>query len=212
MNKADINFAVLGNEETCTGDSARRTGNEYIFSMLAEKNVQALNKSGVKEIVSTCPHCLHTIKNEYPQFGGNYRVIHHSQFIEDLIKSKKLQFRQENGQKVTFHDPCYLGRHNGVIESPRRIISESGIDLIEMNRIKKRSFCCGAGGGNMWKEEEHGKEAVRRDRFEEAESTGAKVLCTGCPFCMTMLRDAGNELNSSVTVRDVAELIAERIY
>ena len=210
LNKANVNFAVLGNKETCTGDSARRSGNEYLFSMLAESNVENLNTVNVKKIVTTCPHCLHTLKNEYPQFGGNYEVLHHSQLISELQNQGKLKVESEN-DKVTFHDPCYLGRHNGVVNEPRSVLSKSGINLIEMNRNKMNSFCCGAGGGNMWKEEEEGNEAVRRDRFKEAQSTGADTISVGCPFCKTMLIDAGNELESKMEVKDIAEIIAEKL-
>ena len=209
LNHAGVNFAVLGNRENCTGDSARRTGNEYLFSMMAEKNVETLNTTGVKKIVTTCPHCLHTLKNEYPQFGGNYEVVHHTQFIETLFSGGKIRLNKGAGQKVTFHDPCYLGRHNGVFESPRNALHSAGMTILEMARSRNRSFCCGAGGGNMWKEEEEGKEAVRRERFREAEKTGSAMLGTGCPFCLTMLRDAGNELESELSVRDVGEIIAD---
>jgi Fe-S oxidoreductase len=210
LNKAEVNFSVLGNKETCTGDSARRSGNEYLFSMLAEGNVENLNAAKVKKIITTCPHCLHTLKNEYPQFGGEYEVIHHSQLIEELEKEGKLQFNSES-QSITFHDPCYLGRHNGVYDAPRNVLSNSGLKINEMDRNRNSSFCCGAGGGNMWKEEEEGTEAVRRDRFKEAESTGSDVICVGCPFCKTMLNDAGNELESKLEVKDIAEIIAERL-
>lgn len=210
LNKANVNFAVLGNKETCTGDSARRSGNEYLFSMLAENNVENLNASKVKKIVTTCPHCLHTLKNEYPQFGGNYEVIHHSQMISVLQKQGKLDIKA-NPDKITFHDPCYLGRHNNVFEEPRKVLTNSGIKVVEMDRNRKNSFCCGAGGGNMWKEEEEGQEAVRRDRFKEAQSTGADSIGVGCPFCKTMLIDAGNELDSKIEVKDIAEIVAEKL-
>lgn len=211
LNKAGVNFSVLGDKEKCTGDSARRTGNEYIFSMLAEENVNNLKSAKVKKIVTTCPHCLHTLKNEYPQFDGNFEVVHHAQFIEELINSGKISFKNGNKDKITYHDPCYLGRHNGIYQSPRSALSLSGADLIEMDRNRNRSFCCGAGGGNMWKEEEEGKEAVRRERLREAELTDASVVATGCPFCMTMLCDAGNEIDSKMKITDIAELIADKI-
>ena len=211
LNAAEINFAVLGGKENCTGDSARRTGNEYLFAMMAESNVENLNKAHVKKIVTTCPHCLHTLKNEYPQFGGHYEVIHHTEFIYELLNSGKLKIKLSDQEKVTFHDPCYLGRHNSVFEEPRRGLKEVGLNLIEMDRIRNRSFCCGAGGGNMWKEEEEGDEAVRRERFKEAEDTQANKLCTACPFCLTMLTDAGNELDSKLPVNDFAEIVAERL-
>jgi len=211
LNHAGINFAVLGNGESCTGDSARRTGNEYLFAMMAEKNVAALNAAGAQKIVTTCPHCLHTIKNEYPQFGGTYELIHHSQLIAALLKAGKIKTNEINDQKVVFHDPCYLGRHNDIFESPRHALQSSGLTLLEMERKRNRSFCCGAGGGNMWKEEEEGREAVRRERFREAETTEPDIIGTACPFCLTMLRDAGNELESSLAVQDIAEIVAARL-
>jgi Fe-S oxidoreductase len=211
LNAAGVNFAVLGSKENCTGDSARRTGNEYLFAMMAESNVENLNRANVKKIVTTCPHCLHTLKNEYPQFGGNYEVIHHTQLIDEMLSTGKLKINSDEEENITFHDPCYLGRHNNVFDEPRRGMKKAGIKISEMDRIRNRSFCCGAGGGNMWKEEEEGQEAVRRERFQEAEKTHAEKLCTACPFCMTMLRDAGNELNSDLPVSDFAEIIANRL-
>jgi len=211
LNTADINFAVLGSKENCTGDSARRIGNEYLFAMMAESNVENLNSANVKKIVTTCPHCLHTLKNEYPQFGGNYEVIHYTQLIDEMLSTGKLKINSDQEENITFHDPCYLGRHNNVFDEPRRGMKKAGIKVSEMDRIRNRSFCCGAGGGNMWKEEEEGQEAVRRERFREAEKTNAEKLCTACPFCMTMLRDAGNELNSDLPVSDFAEIIADRL-
>ena len=209
LNAAGVNFAVLGSKENCTGDSARRTGNEYLFAMMAESNVENLNKAKVKKIVTTCPHCLHTLKNEYPQFGGHYDVFHHTQIIDDLLNTGRIKTNSRKGEVITYHDPCYLGRHNQVYDEPRQGMQKAGIKISEMNRIRNRSFCCGAGGGNMWKEEEKGQESVRRERFREAESTQAEKLCTACPFCMTMLRDAGNELNSTLPVNDIAEIIAD---
>ncbi len=211
LNKANINFAVLGNKESCTGDSARRAGNEYLFSMMAEENVQTLNSAKVKKIVATCPHCMHTLKNEYPQFGGNYEVVHHSEFIEQLISDNKIKIENKSNIIATFHDPCYLGRHNQVYDAPRKGLTSFGIELIEMDRNKNDSFCCGAGGAQMWKEEEKGEEAIRQNRFKEAEQTGAELVCTSCPFCLTMMRDAGNELDSNVAVKDIAEIIAEQL-
>jgi Fe-S oxidoreductase len=211
LNAAGVNFAVLGNKENCTGDSARRAGNEYLFSMMAESNVKNLNRANVKKIVTTCPHCLHTLKNEYSQFGGNYEVLHHTQLIRQLFENKALAINKKESAKVTFHDPCYLGRHNNVYNEPRQDLKDANIRLAEMARIKNRSFCCGAGGGNMWKEEEAGEEAVRRERYKEAENTGANILCTACPFCMTMLSDAANELNGKLQIKDIAELIADKV-
>lgn len=211
LNKAGVNFAVLGEKENCTGDSARRTGNEYLFAMMAENNVENLNKANVRKIVTTCPHCLHTLKNEYPQFGGNYELVHHTEFIADLLNTGQLTLDLSKKEDITFHDPCYLGRHNNIYEQPRQGMAQAGINLLEMDRNKNRSFCCGAGGGNMWKEEEEGKESVRRERFKEAENTNAEKVCTACPFCLTMMRDAGNELDSQLAVNDYAEIIAERL-
>ena len=211
LNAANVNFAVLGNNENCTGDSARRTGNEYLFAMMAESNVENLNKANVKKIVTTCPHCLHTLKNEYPQFGGNYEVVHHTAFIDELIGTGKLSLRNDKDEHITFHDPCYLGRHNQIFDEPRDGLKTIGVKLSEMERNRNRSFCCGAGGGNMWKEEEEGQESVRRERFREAEATKAEKVCTACPFCLTMLRDAGNELDSKLPINDFAEIVAERL-
>ena len=212
LNKANVNFAILGNNEACTGDSARRAGNEYLFAMLAEANVETLNSVKAKKIVTTCPHCLHTLKNEYPQFGGDYEVIHHSQYIEILIQSGQLTLIKEtkNG-KYTFHDPCYLGRHNRVFEAPRNGLSAAGVHLSELERNRENSFCCGAGGSQMWKEEEEGKQAIRQNRINEAEKMNIDTVCTGCPFCMTMLTDAVNELKSEIQIKDIAQVIANQI-
>jgi Fe-S oxidoreductase len=211
LNKANVNFAVLGNKETCTGDSARRSGNEYLFSMLAESNVENLNAANVKKIVTTCPHCLHTLKNEYPQFGGNYEVIHHSQFISDLQSDGKLNIKSEN-TKVTFHDPCYLGRHNKIYDEPRNVLSNANNDVVEMDRNKSNSFCCGAGGARMFMEETVGKR-INVERTEEALATGCNVVGTACPFCMTMLTDGVKDKNKQdeVAVKDIAEIVSEKI-
>ena len=212
LNKAKVNFAVLGNQESCTGDSARRAGNEYLFSMMAEANVETLNSAGVKKIVTTCPHCYHTLKNEYPQFGGVYEVIHHTELIEELLETGKLDTtNNKKDQNLTFHDPCYLGRHNHVYSAPRNDLQLMGFNLTEMDRIKNNSFCCGAGGAQMWKEEEPGRQSVRQNRLKEAEETEANILCTSCPFCLTMLRDASNELSSKLEVKDIAQIIAEQL-
>lgn len=211
LNKANINFAVLGDRENCTGDSARRAGNEYLFAMMAEATVETLNKLKVKKIVTTCPHCLHTLKNEYPQFGGNYEVIHYTEYIYELIKQNKLSIKKENQIKVTFHDPCYLGRQNNIYNAPREDLKSFGFKNIEMDRNRNNSFCCGAGGGQMWKEEENGNEVIRQNRFKEAQATGAEIIATACPFCMTMMSDASNELESDLQAKDIAELIADRL-
>ena len=212
LNMANVNFAVLGNRETCTGDSARRAGNEYLFTMMALENIETLNSIKVAKIVTTCPHCLHTIKNEYPQFGGEYEVIHHSQFIEELLQSKQLRINKTaRDGRYTFHDPCYLGRHNRIFNAPRNGLHSTISNFTELNRSRQNSFCCGAGGSQMWKEEEKGSQSVRRNRIHEAKILEVDTLCTGCPFCMTMLSDAVNESKYEIQVKDIAQVIAESI-
>jgi len=216
LNHAGVNFAVLGKNEQCTGDSARRAGNEYLFNELASSNVEILNSLAPKRIVTTCPHCLHTLKNEYPAFGGDYTVIHHTQLINELFTSGKLESARSTPEKdpvpsITYHDPCYLGRHNHILSDPRQDFTHLCLQLTELPRHGLKSFCCGAGGAQMWKEEEHGWERVSSNRFKEAEATGADVLAVGCPFCMIMLSDAGKSANSAVQVLDVAELVAARL-
>ncbi len=212
LNHANVNFAVLGNKESCTGDSARRAGNEYLFSIMAENNVKRLNEAGIKKIVATCPHCVHTLKNEYGQFGGQYEVVHHSQLIQQLINQGKINTSNDQPfDSVTFHDPCYLGRHNNIYDDPRHNLTALGFPVTEMKRNRENSFCCGAGGAQMWKEEEPGQQAVRQNRFKEGEETGAQTIGTGCPFCLTMLTDASNELESQTEVKDIAVLIAEKL-
>jgi Fe-S oxidoreductase len=216
LNKAGVNYAVLGKLEQCTGDSARRAGNEYLFNELATSNVELLNEIAPKRIVTTCPHCLHTLKNEYPAFGGNYTVIHHTQFINELLTTGKIEINRQgtNDQplnKITFHDPCYLSRHNHILAKPRKDIKHIGYSLTELPRHGLKSFCCGAGGAQMWKEEEHGWEHVSANRFREVEATGANTLAVACPFCMIMLTDAKKSANSEVQVLDIAELVAARL-
>jgi Fe-S oxidoreductase/nitrate reductase gamma subunit len=212
LNAAGVNFAVLGKNEACTGDSARRAGREDIFFGLASQNVSTLNEVAPQRIVTTCPHCLHTIQNEYPAFGGNYRVIHHTQLINELVGAGKIQLEvTEDDLKVTFHDPCYLGRHNGILEAPRQALGSAGALTIEMPRHGKKSFCCGAGGAQMWKEEEAGTERVNTARFAEAKATGVETLAVGCPFCLTMMTDASQADGGAVNVMDVAEIVAKRL-
>ena len=209
LNAAGVNFAVLGTQEKCTGDAARRSGNEYLFSELATSNVETLNKVETQRIVATCPHCLHTLNTEYPAFGGEYEVVHHTEYIQELISSGRLQSSgDEMLENVTFHDPCYLGRQNGIVEAPREALELVNIQLQEMPRSGSNSFCCGAGGAQFWKEEENGKERVSADRIREAEATGADTLAVGCPFCMMMLSDASQ---NGMQVRDVAEIVADRV-
>ena len=209
LNKAGVSFAVLGSQENCTGDSARRAGNEYLFFELASANVEMLNEVKPKRIVATCPHCLHTLKTEYPAFGGNYEVVHHSEYIRELISEGRLASNgDEPLSNVTLHDPCYLGRQNGIVAAPRQALGLVAIDIQEMPRHESRSFCCGAGGAQFWKEEEEGQQRVSAERIHEAEKTGAEVLAVGCPFCMIMLTDASQ---NGMEVRDVAEIVAERV-
>jgi Fe-S oxidoreductase len=221
LNAAGVNYAVLGKNEACTGDSARRAGREDIFFGLASQNVEILNEVAPKRIVTTCPHCLHTIKNEYPAFGGNYQVIHHTQLINELVGAGKISLNLEgDNMKVTFHDPCYLGRHNKVTDAPRETLKDAGITTIEMPRNGAKSFCCGAGGAQMWKEEENGTARVNEMRFAEAKSTllsaagpsaGAEMIAVGCPFCLTMMNDASKADGGNIQVKDVAEIVAERL-
>lgn len=213
LHSAGLNWAVLGKNEKCTGDTARRTGNEYLFAQMAEENVAALNGVKAKTIVTTCPHCFHTIGKEYPQFGGNYVVKHHTEFISELIRDGKLRVAGNTGGPVTYHDPCYLGRHNGVFDQPRSLIEMTGAELKEPERTRNNSFCCGAGGGQFWKDEEKGAERVSTNRFRELKKTGAKTVATGCPFCMRMLSEeaAKEEEGSAPEVFDVAELVAKNI-
>ncbi len=212
LNHAGVNYAVLGEAETCTGDSARRAGNEYLFYELAMGNVETLNQVNPKKILTTCPHCLHTIKNEYPAFGGEYEVVHHTQLINKLLAEGKLQLTADDGPRaVTFHDPCYLGRHNGITAEPRQTLQSLSLELIEMPRHGAKSFCCGAGGAQMWKEEEHGDAAVNDTRFAEAAATGVDTLAVGCPFCLTMMSDAAKNANSEMQVLDIAEIIAAQL-
>ena len=211
MHAAGVNFAVLGNDETCTGDTARRAGNEYLFYEMALGNIETLNAVGAdkKKIVASCPHCLHTIGNEYPDYGGHYTVLHHTQLISELIGSGKLKLdNQKQLEKVTFHDPCYLGRQNSIYKDPRTALANAGATLMEMDRSHSDSFCCGAGGAQMWKEEEHGTAAVSETRFAEAKATGAEVLAVGCPFCARMMNDANTDDGSPMAVQDVAQVVA----
>ncbi|MBE0682527.1 MAG: 4Fe-4S dicluster domain-containing protein [Anaerolineales bacterium] len=212
LNTAGVNYAVLGKNESCTGDSARRAGREDIFFGLATQNVEILNDVAPKRIVTTCPHCLHTIKNEYPAFGGNYQVIHHTQLINELVGAGKISMNLEgDNMKVTFHDPCYLGRHNKITDAPRDNLKSAGIETVEMPRNGAKSFCCGAGGAQMWKEEEEGSARVNEARFAEAKSTGADTVAVGCPFCLTMMTDASKADGDTMQVKDVAEIVAERM-
>ncbi|MCC6298688.1 MAG: (Fe-S)-binding protein [Anaerolineales bacterium] len=212
LSAAGVNFAVLGRNESCTGDPARRAGREDIFFAMASQNVEMLNEVKPKRIIATCPHCLHTIKNEYPAFGGNYEAAHHTQFINELVGAGKISLEVNSDQlSVTFHDPCYLGRHNKITDAPREALRSTGALTIEMPRNSAKSFCCGAGGAQMWKEEEQGSARVNATRFAEAKSTGASTLAVGCPFCLAMLTDASKGDGGEIQVKDVAELVVERL-
>jgi heterodisulfide reductase subunit D len=213
LNNVGVNFAVLGTEESCTGDPAKRAGNEFLFQMQAMGNIQILNAYEIKKIVTTCPHCFNTLKNEYPELGGNYEVLHHSQFLQQLIDAGKLtvQGGAFKGKKITFHDPCYLGRANEVYEAPRELIEKLDAELVEMKRCKSNGLCCGAGGAQMFKEAEKGNKEINIERTEEALEIKPDIIATGCPFCMTMMTD-GVKLKNKETetkVFDLAELIAK---
>jgi len=213
LNSAGLNWAVLGREEKCTGDMARRTGNEYLFAQMATENVTALNALKPKVIVTTCPHCFHTIANEYPQFGGNYVMKHHTEFIDELIRDGRLRLAGNADGAVTYHDPCYLGRHNGIFDQPRSLIQATGARLTEPTRSRSNSFCCGAGGGQFWKDEEKGSERVSTNRYRELKQTGAKTVATGCPFCMRMITEetAKEEPETAMEVLDIAEIVARNL-
>jgi Fe-S oxidoreductase len=214
LHAAGVNFAVLGQNEACTGDVARRAGNEYLFFEMAQANIEMLNSIGAdkKRIVTGCPHCLHTLGKEYADYGGNYTVLHHTQLIAELIGNGKLKLTPPSREAgVTFHDPCYLGRHNGVYDAPREALAQAGLTLLEMSRSKNNSFCCGAGGAQMWKEEEKGQQAVNANRYAEAQATGADTLAIGCPFCARMLNDANTQAGAPMKVKDVAEIVAEMV-
>ena len=213
LQAAEVKFAILGQEESCTGDPAKRAGNEFLFQMQAMQNIMVLNGYEIKKIVTACPHCFNTLKNEYPSLGGNYEVIHHSQLIELLLKEGRLQVEggQFKGKKITFHDPCYLGRANNVYEAPRDVLSKLDAELVEMKRCRTKGLCCGAGGAQMFKEAEHGNKEVNVERSEEALGVKPDFIAVGCPFCNTMMTDGVKlaEKEDQVKVLDIAELIAQ---
>lgn len=213
LDAAGVDFAILGDEEMCTGDPARRAGNEFVFQMLALQNIQILDMYKVKNIVTACPHCFNTLKNDYPALGGNYEVVHHTSFLEGLLKEGRLAIEGGafKGQKITYHDSCYLGRVNGVYEAPRDLIKALDIDLVELKRCKTNGLCCGAGGAQMFKEDEEGDKRINTERAEEIISTGANAVAANCPFCITMLSDGMKdfEKQDDVMVYDLTELIVQ---
>jgi Fe-S oxidoreductase len=214
LHKANVKYAVLGTEEGCTGDPAKRAGNEFLYQMQAMMNIQVLNGYEVKKIVTGCPHCFNTLKNEYPDLGGNYDVVHHTQFIQSLINEGRLKIEGGGtfkGKRITFHDPCYLGRANDEYEAPRAVLEKLDAELVEMKRCKSKGLCCGAGGAQMFKEAEPGDREVNIERTEEALEMKPSVIATGCPFCNTMMTDGVKhyEKEEETKVYDVAELIAQ---
>jgi Fe-S oxidoreductase len=214
LNKVGVKFAILGKEEACTGDPARRAGNEFLFQMMAYQNIQILNGYGIKKIVTTCPHCFNTLKNEYPELGGTYDVIHHTSFLQELIDQGKIKLKEGGsykGKKISYHDSCYLGRSNDIYEAPRKVLEALEGELIEMKRCRSNGLCCGAGGAQMFKEDEPGDKRINIERADEALVTGASVIAAACPFCNTMMTDGvkNREKEDSVAVLDIAEMIAE---
>lgn len=216
LEKCGINFAILGNEERCTGDPARRAGNEFLFQMTATMNIETLNLYGVKKIVAACPHCFNSLKNEYPALGGHYEVVHHTQFLQSLINDGRLKLNGGgtfNGKKITYHDSCYLGRANDIYEAPRELLAALDVELVEMKRSKTNGLCCGAGGAQMWKEDEPGNTRINVERADEVISTGANVVAANCPFCITMLQDGmkAREKQDDVMVFDLSEMIVQNM-
>lgn len=213
LDKLSIRYAILGKEEMCTGEPVRRAGNEFMFQMMAYQNIQVLNNYNIKKIVTACPHCFNTLKNEYPELGGHYEVIHHTTFLQQLIDEGKIKMKEEGsykGRRISYHDSCYLGRANNIYEAPRKVLEALDAELVEMKRCRSNGLCCGAGGAQMFKEEERGDVRINIERTNEALSTGANVIASACPFCNTMLTDGvkNKEKENEVHVLDVAELVA----
>ncbi|MEN9684812.1 MAG: hypothetical protein RLZZ28_598 [Bacteroidota bacterium] len=213
LDKIGMHYAILGKEEACTGDPARRAGNEFLFQMMAYQNIQVLNGYGIKKIVTTCPHCFNTLKNEYPELGGNYEVIHHTTLLQELIDTGKIKLQEGGsfkGKKITYHDSCYLGRSNNIYEAPRKVLEALDLSLVEMKRCKSNGLCCGAGGAQMFKEDEPGKQRINIERAEEALATGSALIASACPFCNTMMTDGikNKEKENEVAVLDIAEMVA----
>lgn len=216
LDKVGVKFAILGKEEMCNGDPARRSGNEFLFQMMAYNNIQILNGYGIKKIVTACPHCFNILGNEYPALGGEYEVIHHSVYLQQLINDGRVRMKEDGGfkgKKITYHDSCYLGRGNGIYEAPREVLQALDVELVEMKRCRTNGLCCGAGGAQMFKEEEPGNTRINFDRSEEALATGATVIAANCPFCTTMLTDGvkNKEQEDNVMVLDIAEMVARSL-
>ena len=213
LNSINVDFAVLGQEESCSGDPAKRAGNEFLFQMQAVSNIEVLNSYDIKTIVTTCPHCFNTLKNEYPSLGGNYKVYHHTQFLKSLLNEGRLKIEggSYKGKKITYHDPCYLGRANNEYEAPRDLINKLEAELIEMKRCKKDGLCCGAGGAQMFKDAEKGNKEINIERTEDIKETNSEIVATGCPFCNTMLTDGAKTIEEErkISVMDISELIAK---
>lgn len=213
LEKVGVQFAILGKEEMCTGDPARRSGNEFLFQMMAYNNIQVLNGYNVKKIVTACPHCFNIIGNEYPKLGGEYEVIHHTTFLQQLINEGRIRLKdggEFKGKKITYHDSCYLGRGNNIYDAPREVLQALDVELVEMKRCRSNGLCCGAGGAQMFKEEEAGATRINFERSEEAIETGASIIAANCPFCTTMLTDGvkNKEKEDDVKVMDIAEMVA----
>jgi heterodisulfide reductase subunit D len=213
LDKVGVKYAILGKEELCTGDPARRAGNEFMFQMMAYQNIQILDGYGIKKIVTACPHCFNIFKNEYPVLGGTYEIIHHATFLQQLIDEGKVIMKEGGifkGKKITYHDSCYLGRANDIYEAPRKVLEALDVELIEMKRCRSNGLCCGAGGAQMFKEEEKGNIRINYERSNEAIDTGATIIAAACPFCNTMLTDGvkNKEKEADVEVLDIAEIVA----
>lgn len=214
LDHTGVSYAILGSEESCTGDPARRAGNEFLFQMMAANNIAILNGYGIQKIITTCPHCFNILKNEYPVLGGNYEVLHHTVFLQQLIDEGKLKMTDGSsfkGKRITYHDSCYLGRANQIYEAPRKVLAALDAELTEMKRCKSNGLCCGAGGAQMFKEDEPGNKRINMERIEEAVKTKPEVIASNCPFCMTMISDGvkTKELNEKIEVLDLAELVAK---
>jgi Fe-S oxidoreductase len=216
LTEAGIEFAILGDEEACTGDPARRAGNEFLYQMVALQNIETLNMYGVKKMVTACPHCFNTIKNEYPALGGHYDIVHHTQLLQQLIDEGRVKLTEGGsfrGKRITYHDSCYLGRANKIYEAPREVLRQLDGDLVEMKRSRQNGLCCGAGGAQMWKEDEPGDKRINTERTEEALGVGAEIIAVNCPFCLTMMTDGVTTMGKEeeVMVYDLSELIVGQL-